>query len=116
MSHIRILDEPVLRSPQELNISEYLNSTFSMFSGETVEAVLKFDKKLINPVLDRFGINSDIVNLDEYSFKIKVNVKAQPPFFAWLFQFGKSASIISPESLKEKYKEMLTNVLTEIDE
>lgn len=115
MSHIRILDEPVLRSPQELNISEYLNSTFSMFSGETVEAILKFDKKLINPVLDRFGINSDIVNLDEYSFKIKVNVKAQPPFFAWLFQFGKSASIISPESLKEEYKEMLTDVLTETD-
>ncbi|MGN0599881.1 MAG: helix-turn-helix transcriptional regulator [Oscillospiraceae bacterium] len=116
MSHIRILDEPVLVSPQELNISEYLNSTFSMFSGDTVEAVLKFEKKLINPVIDRFGINADIVNLDINHFKIKANIKAQPPFFAWLFQFGKSASIISPESLKEDYKKMLTEVLSSFDE
>ena len=116
MSNIKILDEPVLRSPQELNISEYLNSTFSMFSGDTVEAVLKFDKKLINPVIDRFGINADIVNLDIDHFKIKVNIKAQPPFFAWLFQFGKSASIISPKSLKEDYKKMLTEVISNFDE
>lgn len=116
MSNIRILDEPVLKSPHELNISEYLNSTFSMFSGDTVEAVLKFDKKLINPVIDRFGINADIVNLDIDHFKIKVNIKAKPPFFAWLFQFGKQASIISPESLKEDYKKMLTEVISSFDE
>ena len=112
MSNIKILDEPVLRSPQELNISEYLNSTFSMFSGNTVEAILKFDKRLINPVIDRFGINADIVNLDIDHFKIKVNIKAQPPFFAWLFQFGRSASIISPESLKNEYIKMLKEVLS----
>lgn len=112
MSNIKILDDPVLKSPHELNISEYLNSTFSMFSGDTVEAVLKFDKKLINPVIDRFGINADIVNLDIDHFKIKVNIKAQPPFFAWLFQFGRSASIISPESLKNEYIKMLKEVLS----
>lgn len=76
----------------------------------------KFDKKLINPVIDRFGINADIVNLDINHFKIKVNIKAQPPFFAWLFQFGKSASIISPKSLKEDYKKMLTEVISNFDE
>lgn len=116
MSDICILDEPVLKSPKELNISEYLNSTFSMFSGDTVEAVLKFDKKLINPVIDRFGINTDIVNLDIDHFKIKVDIKAKPPFFAWLFQFGKAASIISPEALKEDYKKMLTEVISSFDE
>lgn len=116
MSNIRILDEPVLRSPNELNISEYLNSTFSMFSGDTVEAVLKFDKKLINPVIDRFGINAEIVNLDIDHFKVKVQIKPQPPFFAWLFQFGDSASIISPPSLKEEYKKMLSKVLSSFDE
>lgn len=116
MANIKILDEPVLKSPHELNISEYLNETFSMFSGDTVEAVLKFDKKLINPVIDRFGINADIKNLDVDHFKIKVNIKAQPPFFAWLFQFGKGASIISPESLKNDYKKMLTDVISNCDE
>ena len=112
MSNIKILDEPVLKAPQELNISEYLNSTFSMFSGDTVKAVLKFDKKLINPVIDRFGINADIVNLDHDHFKIKVNIKAKPPFFAWLFQFGRSASIISPDSLRDEYIKMIKDVLS----
>ena len=37
-------------------------------------------------------------------------------FLAWLFQFGKSASIISPKSLKEDYKKMLTEVISNFDE
>lgn len=116
MSNIKILDDPIMKSPKELNVSDYLNATFSMFSGETLEAVLKFDKKLINAVIDRFGKNADIKDLDEEYFKVNVKVKAQPPFFAWLFQFGKSASIISPKPLKDKYIAMLKEVAENLKE
>lgn len=116
MSNIKILDEPIIKSPKELNVSDYLNATFSMFSGETVDAELKFDKKLVNAVIDRFGRNAEIKKLDEDHFKINVKVKAQPPFFAWLFQFGKDASIISPESLKNEYAAMIKEVSENLDQ
>lgn len=87
-----------------------------MFSGETVDAELKFDKKLVNAVIDRFGRNAEIKKLDEDHFKINVKVKAQPPFFAWLFQFGKDASIISPESLKNEYAAMIKEVSENLDQ
>lgn len=39
---------------------------------------------------------------DEY-FIVRVKVKAEPPFFGWMFQFGTKVEIVHPQELKEKY-------------
>lgn len=110
MSDIKILDDDILVSPEKFNVSEYMNSTFSMFSGDVINAELKFHKSLINPVLDRFGMGAAIKRLDEENFVVKAPIKATGPFFGWLFQFGSKASIHKPTELKEQYKYMLKSV------
>ena len=90
-----------------------MNSTFSMFSGEAQEVKLKFHISLVNTVLDRFGKNISLRPDGDEWFTIRVNIKAEPPFFGWLFQFGAKASIVEPSELKEKYIEQLQAVLSE---
>ena len=65
----------------------------------------------MNAVIDRFGKNITLCPDGEEWFKIRVNVKAEMPFFGWLFQFGTKAEIVQPKELKEKYIEQLKEEL-----
>lgn len=114
MSNITVLDEPAEKAPSDFSISEYMNTTFSMFSGNTVDALFKFDNSLVNVIVDRFGKNVHMNKYDEQHFTVKLSVRAEATFFGWLFQFGRKAEILSPLSLKKKYAEMLSETLDSI--
>ena len=111
MEAVTILEDACVPKPDNFNVAEYMNSTFSMFSGESRDVKLRFSNDLINPVLDRFGKDITIVPDGDENFTVHVKVKAEAPFFAWLFQFGKKAKIVEPEELKTKYMVHLNEVL-----
>ena len=110
MENVEIISNEARYLPQKFNLSEYMNSTFSMFSGETQEVKLRFHCSLVNTVIDRFGKNITLRPDGDEWFTIRVNVKAEPPFFGWLFQFGTKVEIVNPQELKEKYIEQLKKV------
>lgn len=72
MENVEILDDFAEKYPEGFKLSQYLNSTFSMFSGESEEVKLRFDKSLINPVIDRFGKNIIIAPDGENHFTVFV--------------------------------------------
>lgn len=111
MENVQILDEPVHKMPRDFKLSEYMGSTFSMFSGEIETVRLRFKNSLLNAVLDRFGRQITLVPDGDKHFTVKVPVRASrpEPFFGWLFQFGTDAQILAPESLREEYVQMLND-------
>ncbi|MCM1524177.1 MAG: WYL domain-containing transcriptional regulator [Ruminococcus sp.] len=111
MDGIAILDAPIVKKPANFNIAEYMNSTFSMFSGEVREVKLRFKNDLVNIVFDRFGKDIFIVPDGDGHFFVRVNVRAEQPFFSWLFMFGTNAEIIAPEELKNRYRDQLCGIL-----
>ncbi len=113
MENVIVLDEPAQKYPHGFKLSAYLNSTFSMFSGEAEEVKLRFDKLLINAVIDRFGTDIWISDDGDNSFTVRVQIKTEQPepFFGWLFQFGTKVQIIEPHILKEQYKKQIRDVL-----
>lgn len=113
MEKVNILDEPRIRLSKELDLSKYLSSTFSMFSGKSETVTLRFDNSLADPVADRFGYDITPVSCEDGKFTISVNVKTEQPmpFFSWLFQFGSKAEIVSPASLKEKYIDAMNEII-----
>ncbi|MGN0641890.1 MAG: helix-turn-helix transcriptional regulator [Huintestinicola sp.] len=116
MESIEILDESAENIPERFSLSEYMNSTFSMFSGETQDVKLRFENSLVNVVLDRFGKDIIIVPDGDEHFTVSVKVKAGTPFFGWLLQFGTAAEIVRPSELNEKYYEHLKAVADKISE
>lgn len=113
MENVEILDDLAEKYPEGFKLSQYLNSTFSMFSGESEEVKLRFDKSLINPVIDRFGKNIIIAPDGENHFTVFVQIKTEhpEPFFGWLFQFGTKVQIVEPCELKSQYLNMLGDVI-----
>lgn len=81
-----------------------------MFSGTPSEVKLRFRNDLVNIVIDRFGKDVFIVpDGDEY-FIVRVMVRAEQTFLAWLFMFGTNVEILAPAELREQYREQLSAI------
>lgn len=109
MTKVIVLEELVADYSNELDIKNYMESTFSMFSGITERVQMRFENKFVNAVLDRFGFETKLRKDYEKHFSVTVNIKTEhtEPFFAWLFKFNGAAEIIEPISLRKKYCDML---------
>ncbi|WHY94694.1 WYL domain-containing protein [Neobacillus cucumis] len=105
MREVKVLDQR-FKSKDEYNIDEYLHTNFHMFSGkgEWVEIVFR-DKNLMNPIIDKFGLDADIKKVDENTFTLKTKAIVGEGFFNLLRGWGSKAKIISPPSLVQQMKE-----------
>ena len=112
MEAVKITGEPARPLERDFDLSKYVTTHISMFSGEETEVKLRCDKSIVNAVLDRFGMDVRMIpDKDEEHFTLFARVVAQSPFYAWLFQFGGKAVIQSPEWVRQEYIEMLRKVL-----
>ncbi len=114
MENVTVVDEPARLPDGDFSIEEYMNSTFSMFSGEVRDVTMRFDNSLVNAVIDRFGSGAGIFPDGEDRFIVRAKVRAEAPFYAWVFQFGAKAEILSPDDVREKYRSQLTDILDSI--
>ena len=111
MESITVLETKAKALPDGVRLADYINSSFSMFSGTTRTLKLRFGNSLVNAVFDRFGRSVNLIKSGSDSFCVFVDVKAEAPFFGWLFQFGSGAEILEPEDVRQKYAEMLSDAL-----
>jgi len=112
MDGIRILDKPGDRVPRSENfdLSEYCRHMISMFGGEDIRVQLVFDMSLMNPLIDRFGKDVRVEEIDDKTARAYIAVASSGPFFGWLTQFGDLIRIDSPDSLKEEYLGFLKKI------
>lgn len=90
----------------------YANRTFGMFGGEEEIVTLQFPNRLIGVVLDRFGKDADIRPVTERVFRIRAKVAVSGQFFGWLSGIGREAVIVSPATVKESYRQWLSDIVT----
>jgi predicted DNA-binding transcriptional regulator YafY len=110
MRHIKILDEErrsfkeVSEYKNEFDTADYINRVFNMFTGTKETVKIKFNKELINVVIEKFGEDVQLRKLDENNFEIRVTIKVSEGFFSWVLQYGSKAEIIEPKYVREKMK------------
>ena len=81
-----------------------------MFSGVSIDATLEVSPKIINDVIDWFGDNCHIKQVE--SDKIYVNITAnEQALIYWCLQYGENVIITSPISLKDKFKQTLNKIV-----
>lgn len=112
MTEIAALDNP--RSGKDkfrnIDMSQYSKKVFGMFTGDMQTVRLRFENRLVGAVIDRFGSDVMIIAFDDERFTVSVSVAVSPQFFAWVFGFGTAAEIMSPESVREAYRQTLMDV------
>ena len=95
----------------KVDLAAYTNQIFGMYGGEEAMVTMQFPDRLIGVVLDRFGREADIRQMPEGGFRIRAKVTVSGQFFGWLSGIGRDAVIVSPESVRERYRKWLEDIL-----
>lgn len=90
----------------DFDISAYTKRHFSMYAGEEMEALLRFDNSLVNVVFDKFGTDIRIMKHGDF-FEIYADVCNSPVFLSWMFQFGDLAEIREPKRLRQAMRDLV---------
>jgi predicted DNA-binding transcriptional regulator YafY len=106
-----ILDEPIRKKPDDFDPVNYVVNVFSMYDGDAETVELLCENNMMDSVMDRFGDEAQIQEADSDHFKVTAQVSVSQTFFAWVFQFAGHIQLIGPNSVRERYQEMLQNAL-----
>ena len=111
MIDVSVLDETADVPKTMMDAAIYAKSVFSMFQGEYMDVLIAADNRLIGAFLDKFGMDIMLRRHSDREFAVKVNVALSTTFFAWLFQYGDMATIVSPKKVADEYVKHIKKVL-----
>ncbi|ACT03362.1 helix-turn-helix transcriptional regulator [Paenibacillus sp. JDR-2] len=102
MKNVSISDDRF--NETEFNISTHLKQTFNMYPGDVESVEIQFHNHLINVVIDRFGRDIIIHEVDNDTFSITIRAALSEGLLRWLLMWGSDAKVISPQSLIDKMR------------
>lgn len=117
MMDIDLIDEQrePLPNNEKFDPAEYSNKLFNMFGGEEAMVQLQFENSHVNAVVDRFGKDIIINEINERSFYIWIKIVVSSTFFSWLSQFGSKVKVLGPETVVEQYKDCLKEIIMQYE-
>lgn len=107
MARVRALDEPAVPADPSFDAAAYARSVFSMVPAEQRWVRLAFDRQLTGCMVDRFGADVPIEQIDGHTCALYAPVRVSPPFFGWVFQFSGGVRILEPDDVRERMLLML---------
>lgn len=112
MKATTVTDTPADRTPVDFKLDKYSSRVFDMFAGEPAEIRLECKEYIMNYLMDRFGGEFKVVEKKpDGGFVADVMVEASPTFFAWIFQFGGDAKIVSPNWVCEEFNKLIYAIM-----
>ena len=117
MEQINIVEEDISSAAEKskFGITQYVEQSFNMFSGQSANVILKFDNSLIGVIYDKFGEDIKMLRSDDSSCVVTASISVSPTFWGWLFQFADKMQILSPAYMIELYKEKCQKILAAIN-
>ena len=86
----------------EFNVSDYVQKTFNMFSGKSIELTLKCNIKFLEQIIDRFGDEIFIRSSDDDRFIFDTKAFESFGLISWLLSMGDNIEVVSPEHIRKE--------------
>lgn len=99
----------------DFDLAAYANRTFGMYGGHTEEVSLLLQNNLAGVVMDRFGKETRMRQVDEGHFAVWVTVAVSGQFFGWLAGLGDGVRLAGPRHVTESYKAYLQKIVAKYE-
>ena len=76
-----------------------------MFAGDEVAVTLEAENAKAGILIDRFGKDIPIAQVDEGHFETRVNVAVSQQFFGWIMALGSGVRITAPPSVVRRMRD-----------
>ena len=90
---------------QEFDMPRYNKSLFGMYGGEEVQITLEAKNEFAGVLIDRFGKDIIIRQVDAEHFRTVVNVAVSNQFLGWIMALGNGVKIVAPDSVVERMRQ-----------
>ena len=114
MGDVQIVDVPAdgIDEFAKINMKEYTQRVFGMFSGEKKRVTIRFINPLLDAAIDRFGTGSSVTyaKIDDRHFTVSADIEISDQFFSWVCGFRKKAKIIAPQDVVEQMNKYLSDL------
>lgn len=113
MQKIKVLDErrDGAERFRDFDMAQYSKKTFGMFRGKEELVTLRCKNKLASIIIDRFGRETPFYKVDVEHFEIHERVAISPLFLTWVLNFGADIEIVSPDSVRAEFAQLLRETL-----
>lgn len=101
MREIEVIKEAYPK--KELEVDTYLKRSLNMFAGKETTIKVKFCKRAINSVVDRFGVEA-IERKGKHHFILTAQVNMSEGLKSWILKWGACAKVLEPQSLINEIK------------
>ena len=81
------------------DITEHKKQVFGMFVGKEERVSITIDNSLIDPVMDKFGEDVQLVDKGDGTALLNISVQISPAFLGWCCSFGDKLQVIHPQSV-----------------
>lgn len=109
MEKVETVDEYI--EDIKFNVNEYMQQTFSMFTTEKTNVVLKCHKSLIDEIYTRFDNNALVVEAADDYYLCNINISPSQIFFGWLFSYSGKIIIVEPQNIKDEFVQMCKKMI-----
>jgi predicted DNA-binding transcriptional regulator YafY len=89
---------------ESFDVSKYVSSTFNMYAGTEEWIKVRFDNRLINVMIDKFGKDVEVRRDGDDHFILTTKAIVSNGLINWVLSFGGQAKVLSPEHLVEQVK------------
>lgn len=96
---------------KQFDMGRYAKKMFSMFAGEEKVVTLECVNTMVNVIIDRFGKDIPITQIDEEHFRAKVKVAVSKQFLAWVISLGEGVKITGPTEVVEEIREEIKRLV-----
>ena len=105
MMDVRVSEDPATKDARiaNYNTGEHVTPSFGVFAAETVPIVLEIDQAVMNPIIDKFGIDAVVFKKEGGKARAYVKAPLSPQFFGWLLQLGPHVKIIKPTKAARQF-------------
>lgn len=110
MKNIHVLDEDrkrledIKECKDGFNPAIYSKKSFKMFPGEESQVTIKFNRKLLNFMIDSFGDDIIIEINEDDSYTGKFIAKIGEGLVRWILQLGTDGTVLKPKHLRDLLK------------
>lgn len=81
------------------DLPQYTTRLFSMFAGEQQRVMIEAQNRMANILIDRFGPQIPIIEVDADHFRTYVDVEVSGQFLGWIIALGDGIRITGPPSV-----------------
>ena len=113
MAEIRLTEEPRIPCPELTGkaLTQYANRLFQMYQGQETQVKLRFRRRFVNAIIDKFGRDVLLIPDGEDHFVFTVNVAVSPMFLSWVIGFGSDARILHPQSVIDQCRQLCLDAM-----